>query len=91
MNLKGNVYILQSERNGTFYVGSTNDVERRVFEHQIGHVKSTKNLRPWVLKFFKEYDTLIEARKIEYKLKSLKSKKIIERIIEEKEIKLKLV
>jgi putative endonuclease len=90
MNLKGFVYILQSERNGTFYIGSTNDVERRVFEHQIGHVKSTKNLRPLILKFFKEYDTLIEARKIEYKLKSLKSKKIIECIIEEKDIKLKL-
>ncbi len=90
LNQKGYVYILQSERNGTYYVGSTNDVERRVFEHQIGHVKSTKNLRPWVLKFYKEYCTLTKARKIEYKLKSFKSKKIIERIIEGKEIELKL-
>jgi putative endonuclease len=90
MSLKGFVYILQSERNGTLYIGSTNDVERRVFEHQIGHVKSTKNLRPLVLKFYKEYCTLTEARKIGYKLKSFKSKKIIKRIIEEKEIELKL-
>ncbi len=28
------VYIMASRRNGTLYVGSTDDIGRRVFEHQ---------------------------------------------------------
>ncbi len=88
---KGYVYILQSERNDSYYIGSTDNVERRFTEHQNGIVKSTKNLGPLVLKFSVEYDTLTEARRVEYKLKSYKSRKIIKKIIEERNIRLKVV
>ncbi|MCK7614589.1 GIY-YIG nuclease family protein [Roseibium sp. CAU 1639] len=30
------VYILASRKNGTLYTGVTNDISRRVFEHQTG-------------------------------------------------------
>lgn len=84
------VYILQSEVNNRFYIGSTNNLNERLIEHTIGESKYTRNLRPFKLVFSQEYNTLEEARKIEYKLKSFKSKKIIERIINDKIIKIKV-
>lgn len=79
---------MQSAKNGRYYIGSTNAVERRFEEHCRGHVKATKYLLPIELKFFKEYESLALARRIEYKIKKLKSRKIIERIVLEKEIKI---
>jgi len=85
-NMNGFVYILESQQNKTYYIGSTNNLERRLDEHNSGKVKYTKNLRPLELKFFKKYDSLTEARKVEYKLKKLKRRDIIEKIIKEQKI-----
>ena len=84
----GYVYILQSERNRIYYIGSTKDIRKRFEQHQMGKVKYTRNLKPLVLKFFQKYDSLKKARQIEYRLKKLKRKDIIEKIIEEKLIKI---
>jgi len=85
-NMNGFVYILESQKNKTYYIGSTNNLERRLNEHNSGKVKYTKNLRPWKLKFFKKYDSLTEARKVEYKLKKLKRRDIVEKIIKEQKV-----
>jgi predicted GIY-YIG superfamily endonuclease len=36
------VYILASKRNGTLYVGITNDISRRVWEHQEGMIEGLR-------------------------------------------------
>ena len=40
------VYILQSEKDGKFYTGYTNDLKLRFEQHQKGLVESTINRRP---------------------------------------------
>ncbi|MBI5779246.1 MAG: GIY-YIG nuclease family protein [Planctomycetes bacterium] len=85
----GYVYILKSNRNGTYYIGSTQDLEKRLERHNNGFVKATRNIRPLTIAFYQKYETIKEAKQIEYKLKPLKSRKIIEQIITEGCIKVK--
>ena len=77
----GYLYILQSEKNGRYYIGSTNNLSRRIAEHSAGKTKSIRALRPLRIVFKQDFATLAEARRAERKLKRLKSKKIIDRII----------
>ena len=84
--MEGTVYFLQSLKNGAYYIGSTENLGRRIEEHGNGKNKSTKYLVPWKLVFFKKYPTISEARNIEYRIKKLKSRKIIERIIQDQDI-----
>lgn len=75
------VYILQSEKDNGYYIGSTGDIDKRIEKHNKGQSKYTKSKRPWKLKYTEEYRTLSEARKREYYLKSLKSKIAIEKLL----------
>ncbi len=43
------VYILKSLRGNGLYIGKTNNFERRFYEHNSGHVSSTKSRRPFIL------------------------------------------
>lgn len=82
------MYFLQSLKNQRYYIGSTINLTNRFSEHEKGLVKTTKNLRPLKIVFFQEYSSIAEARIIEYRLKKLKNRNIIERIINEGIIKL---
>ena len=75
------VYILQSLKNSRYYIGSTDDMNRRLTQHNKGYVKSTENMRPWKLKAFVKKETLQEARKAELRLKRYKSRVILEKVI----------
>ncbi len=46
------VYILKSEKDATLYVGSTEDIKRRLAEHNNGKSKYSNSKRPYVLKWF---------------------------------------
>ncbi len=75
------VYILECA-DKTFYVGSTNDLEKRV--HQHNNYKSgahyTKIRRPVTLKYSKKYKTFAHMRKREGELKRLTRMQKIELI-----------
>jgi len=75
------MYILQSQSNNSYYIGSTNNVIERLSRHNKGYSRYTKSKRPWKLVYKEEYNTLSEAKKREYYLKSLKSRSEIEKLI----------
>jgi len=57
-------------------------------EHNSGKTKSIRFSRPFKLVFSQKYNSIGEARKIEVRLKKLKSRTILNRIIKEEKINL---
>jgi putative endonuclease len=74
-------YILFSKKLNKYYVGACTDIERRIYEHNIGHSKFTSTGVPWILKYNEEFLTLSEAKKRESYIKKMKSRKYIEGLI----------
>ncbi len=64
------VYVLQSEVDGSLYVGISSRLQRRVREHNGGHCRSTLAKRPWRLVYKEQCATHAEARQREKSLKS---------------------
>ena len=81
------VYILKNE-SGKFYIGSTDNLERRLHQHSLGHTQTTRNMKSCILVFKQDYPSLEIARKVEGKIKQLKRKDYIEKIIKEGYIRL---
>ena len=78
------LYILKNLQTGRYYIGSTNDLTRRLTQHKQGRTRTTRILQTDTLVYNEEYNTLVEARTREKKLKSYKSKRYIEWLIENK-------
>ncbi|MDX2143430.1 MAG: GIY-YIG nuclease family protein [Rhodospirillaceae bacterium] len=56
------VYILASRHNGTLYIGVTNELVRRVFEHRQGAVPGfTKKYAVKTLVYFERFDDVEKA------------------------------
>jgi putative endonuclease len=63
------VYILQSKKDSSLYVGSTGNVKKRFAEHNNGKAKYSSSKRPYVLKWFCAFPTKQQALKFEKYLK----------------------
>ena len=63
--MKFYVYVLISLKSGIRYVGMTEDVEKRLVQHNKGKSKFTKGHMPWELKYFEEFGSRLEAREKE--------------------------
>ncbi|MBX7141276.1 MAG: GIY-YIG nuclease family protein [Chitinophagales bacterium] len=75
------VYIIKSLSTQKFYVGHTEDLERRLHEHNTGINRSTKSGKPWELVWRKSCDSRAEAMKLETSIKKKKSSKYISWLI----------
>jgi len=75
------MYILFSEKLNKYYIGACIDMERRLYEHNIGHSKFTSLGVPWKLVYREEFEDLPSAKKRELQVKKMKSRKYIEDLI----------
>ena len=67
------VYILASRRNGTLYVGMTDDLLRRMWEHQTGAVPGfTKKYGIKMLVWFEQHESRESAFQRERQIKKWK-------------------
>ncbi len=55
------VYVLRSLRDGNFYTGVTNDLKRRLGEHQAGKTRSLRARRPLQMVYKEAYRSRSEA------------------------------
>ena len=75
------MYVLFSEKLNKYYIGACIDMERRLYEHNIGHSKFTSLGVPWKLVYTEEFESLEAAKKRELQLKKMKSRKYIEELL----------
>ena len=71
-------YVLRSQSTGRFYVGHTENLTRRIVEHNNNRTTSLKNRGPWELVYSEEYSTRSEASRRERQIKQMKSRPYIE-------------
>lgn len=74
------VYILKG-RDNRFYVGSTEDVGKRIKQHAQGGTKSLKNKAPFDLVRVEEFSSRTEALKREHQIKRYKGGRAFKKLI----------
>jgi putative endonuclease len=75
------VYAIRSLVRTYIYVGLTENVDRRVMEHQSGKNKTTRPYRPFEIILIEEFQSRIEAREREKYLKSGIGKEFLKSVI----------
>ena len=63
------VYFLKSKKDQKLYIGSTNNLKRRLLEHNTGKVRSTKSRVPFELRYYEAFSNEEDARHREWSLK----------------------
>ena len=75
------VYAIQSLKDGRIYVGMSENVNKRIEQHNNGLTFSTKGFRPWNLIYTEVFPDKTEARKKEKYLKSGIGKEFLKSIL----------
>ena len=85
------VYIIQSETDGSFYKGFSEDPSKRLIQHNNGESRYTALKRPWKLVYVEELPTKKEALKMEKNLKKATLERISALLIHPKNILDKII
>ncbi|MHA7101256.1 GIY-YIG nuclease family protein [Roseivirga pacifica] len=74
-------YILQSEKDGSFYIGYSKNPEQRLIKHNTSNKGYTSKKQPWILVYTECFETKTEALKRENFVKAQKSREFIIKLI----------
>ncbi len=74
-------YIIYSGKLDRYYIGSTDNLEKRLADHNNSRSTYTKRGKPWILKWSKAFETRTEAIEEEMRIKRKKSRKYIEYLV----------
>jgi putative endonuclease len=77
------VYIIQSEKTGKLYKGSSDDLKDRIPAHNAGKVFATKNGRPWKLIYYGAFVSKTDARREELFLKTGKGRERVKYLLKD--------
>jgi putative endonuclease len=75
------VYVLRSEKDGSFYIGHTADLDERIQRHNRGRSSYTKTKLPWKLIYQEEFLSRSEAMKQEREIKRKKNRTYIDYLV----------
>ena len=75
------VNILESERDGSYYVGYTADLHRRIERHNKGGGRYTRGKLPWKLIYHEVFDSRAAAMKREREIKGRKDRSYIIKLL----------
>lgn len=75
------VYILYSINLNKYYIGQTDNLENRLSRHNAGKVTSTKNGKPWIIKYVEKFNNRNDAYKRELQIKSYKGGRAFKALI----------
>jgi len=71
------VYVIESEKTERRYTGYTEDIQKRLKEHNSGKVRSTKAYVPYKLVYKEEFGNKTDARKRELFLKTGQERRFV--------------
>ena len=76
------VSIIKSTKKVRYYTGHTDNIQRRLKEHNAGRNKSTKAYIPWCLVYSESYATKNDAYEREMQIKSYKGGRAFKALVE---------
>ncbi len=77
------VYVLQSLKDGNFYIGYSSDLRRRLQEHKSGGSMSTKKRLPFKLVYYEAHTKGEDAKRREQYFKTDKGKSTLKQMLRE--------
>ncbi len=75
------VYILQSEKDGSYYIGHTSDLEERLKRHNERRSRYTRSKVPWKSIYQEVFSTRSEAMQREQEIKRKKNRAYIDYLV----------